>query len=58
MSNYAQSIADEKDRDPTPPEFKSIDKEQIEQTAKKIEEIINKNLKPAPKQRQSNAEFS
>lgn len=46
---YAQSIADEEDRDPTPPEFKSIDKEKIEQTAKKIEQIISKNPKASAK---------
>lgn len=49
MWNYAQSIADEEDRDPTPPEFKSIDKKKIEQTAKKIEKIISKNPKASPK---------
>lgn len=38
--NYAQSIADEEDRDPTLPEFKSIDKEKIKQTA-----IINSIIK-------------
>lgn len=46
---YAQSIADEEDRDPTPPEFKSINKEKIEQTAKKIEQIISKNPKASAK---------
>lgn len=46
---YAQSIADEEDRDPTPPEFKPIDKEKIEQTAKKIEQIISKNPKASAK---------
>lgn len=43
MWNYAQSIADEEDRDPTPPEFKSVDKEKIEKTVKQIEKIISKN---------------
>ena len=46
--NYAQSIADEEDRDPTLPEFKSIDKEKIKQTAKKIEQI-SKNPKASPR---------
>ena len=49
MWNYAQSIADEEDRDPTPPEFTMIDKEKIEQTAKKIEQIITKNPKASSK---------
>lgn len=43
MWNYAQGIADEEDRDPIPPEFKSIDKEKIEKTARQIEKIIGKN---------------
>ncbi|MDQ0476558.1 transposase, partial [Chryseobacterium sp. MDT2-18] len=49
MWNYAQSIAEEEDIDPTPPEFKTIDKEKIEKTAKKIEEIISKNPKASTK---------
>ncbi len=49
MWNYAQGIADEEDRDPTPPEFKTIDKEKIEQTARKIEKIVAKNPKASPK---------
>jgi len=46
---YAQSIADEQDRDPTLLEFKSIDKEKIKQTAKKIEQIISENPKASPR---------
>lgn len=49
MWNYAQSIADEEDSDPTPPDFKVIDKEKIEQTARKIEKIIAKNPKASSK---------
>src|SRR5690606_22418685 len=49
MWNYAQSIAEEEDSDPTPPEFKTIDKDIIEKTAKKIEEIISKNPKASTK---------
>lgn len=49
MWNYAQSIAEEEDSDPTPPEFKTIDKDKIEKTAKKIEEIISKNPKASTK---------
>lgn len=49
MWKYAQSIAQEEDRDPTPPDFKIIEKEKIEQTARKIEKIISKNPKASPK---------
>jgi len=49
MWNYAQSIAEDEDKDPTPPEFKTIDKEKIEKTARKIENIIRKNPKASPK---------
>ena len=40
MWEYAQSIADEEDKDPEPPEFKSIDPEKVKQTAQKISKII------------------
>ena len=43
MWEYAQSVADEEDRDPTPPDFKKIDKQKVERTARKIEKIISKN---------------
>lgn len=49
MWDYAQSITDEEDSDPTPPDFKIIDKEKIEQTARKIEKIIAKNPKASSK---------
>lgn len=49
MWNYTQSIADEEDRDLTLPEFKTIDKEKIKHTAKKIEQIISKNPKASPR---------
>lgn len=49
MWEYAQSIADEEDKDPTPPDFKTIDKEKIEKTARKIENIIRENPKASPK---------
>ncbi len=49
MWNYAQSIAEQEDKDPTPPEFKTIDKEKIEKTARKIENIIRKNPKASSK---------
>lgn len=42
---YAQSIADEEDTDPTPPDFKTISKEKVEQTAKKINGILSNNPK-------------
>ncbi len=49
MWNYAQSIADEEDKDPTPPDFKAIDKEKIEKTASEIGNIIRKNPKSSSK---------
>lgn len=45
MWQYAQSIAEEEDQDPTPPDFKTIDREKIERTAKEIERIVGKNPK-------------
>lgn len=51
MWQYAQRIADEEDSDPTPREFKKIDEEKIEKTAKKIEKIISKTQRPRPSQR-------
>ncbi len=49
MWQYAQSIADDENRDPTPPDFKKIDKDKIEKTAKKIEKIISKNPRSSTK---------
>lgn len=49
MWQYAQSVADEEDSDPTPPDFKKIDKEKVEETVKKIEKIIDKNPKATAK---------
>ena len=49
MWQYAQSIANEEDQDPTPPDFKIINKEKVQKTAKKIEAIINKNPKATAK---------
>lgn len=49
MWDYAQSIAEEEDKDSTPPDFKTIDKEKIEKTARKIENIIRTNPKASPK---------
>jgi len=46
---YAQSIAEQDDNDPTPPDFTNIDKEKVEKTAKKIEKIIRKNPKASSK---------
>ena len=39
MWEYAQSVADEEDQDPEPPDFKQIDPEKIKATAKKINKI-------------------
>ena len=49
MWQYAQSIADEEDRDPTPPDFKKIDKEKVERTAKKINTILKGSPKASSK---------
>src|SRR5690606_12343187 len=46
---YAQSIADEEDSDPTPPDFKKIDKEKVGNTVREIEGIIGKNPKATTK---------
>lgn len=48
---YAQSIADEEDKDPTPPDFKQIDKEKVEKTAAKINKILKDNPKATSKQK-------
>ena len=40
MWQYAQSIADEEDQDPEPPEFKKLDPEKVQQTADKINRIL------------------
>lgn len=45
MWHYAQSIAEEEDKDPRPPDFKSIDKEKVERTAKRINKILSDNPK-------------
>lgn len=49
MWQYAQDIADEEDRDPTPPDFKKIDKQKVEKTVRNIEQIISKNPKATTK---------
>ncbi|MCV6631185.1 MAG: IS1182 family transposase [Flavobacteriaceae bacterium] len=48
---YAQSIADEEDKDPTPPDFKEIDKAKVEKTAAKINKILKGNPKAGSKQK-------
>lgn len=48
---YAQSIADEEDRGLTPPDFKEMDKNKVEQTARKINNIHSKSLKAGSKQK-------
>ena len=45
MWDYAQSIADEEDRDPEPPNFKRLDPEKMEKAADKINKILKKNSK-------------
>ena len=49
MWQYAQSIADEEDKDPTPPDFKQIDKKKVEQTVQKINKILKNNPKASTK---------
>ena len=49
MWQYAQSIADQEDTDPTPPDFTQIDKEKITQTAQKINKILKNNPKASSK---------
>src|SRR5690606_22157499 len=49
MWQYAQSIADQEDQDPTPPDFKKVDKEKVEKTAQKINKILKGNDKASPK---------
>ena len=46
---YAQSIADEEDTDPTPPDFRKVDKEKVEKTVQKINKILKGNGKPSSK---------
>jgi transposase len=49
MWQYAQSIAEEEDQDPTPPDFKKVDKEKVEKTAQKINKILKGNDKATSK---------
>ena len=49
MWQYAQSIADEEDSDPVPPDFKGIDREKVEKAARKIEQIISRNPRASSK---------
>ena len=48
---YAQSIADEEDKDPTPPDFKELDKDKIKKAAAKINKILKNNPKAASQQK-------
>ena len=44
MWEYAQSIAEDEDKDPEPPKFKKLDKATVTKTAEKINSILkNKN---------------
>lgn len=49
MWDYAQSIADEEDKDPEPPDFKTINPEKVKQTAEKIQNILKGSPKASPK---------
>nr|WP_105015599.1 IS1182 family transposase [Polaribacter porphyrae] len=48
---YAQSIADHEDKDPTPPDFTKVGKEKVAQTAQKINKILSNNPKAGSKQK-------
>lgn len=48
---YAQSVADEEDQDPEPPDFKEVDPEKVRKTAKKINRILKKKKDADPKKR-------
>ena len=49
MWDYAQSIADEEDKDPESPDFKQINPEKVKETAEKIESILKGNPKASSK---------
>src|SRR5690554_2453507 len=49
--SYAQSVADEEDLDPLPPDFKEVDPEKVEKTVKKINKILKNNKAADPKKR-------
>lgn len=49
MWEYAQGVADDEDKDPTPPDFKKVEKEKVEQTGRKINKILKGNDKATPK---------
>jgi transposase len=52
MWQYAQGIADmEDDDDPTPDDFRKIDKEKVEKTVRKINKILKNNPKVSPKRK-------
>src|SRR5690625_2974881 len=45
MWNYAQSIADEEDRDPEPPNFKKLDPRRVKKATEKTKKNLKKNSK-------------
>lgn len=49
MWQYAEGIADQEDRDPTPPDFKKLNKEKVKETAGKINKILKGNPKASAK---------
>lgn len=49
MWEYAQGIADDEDRDPTPTDFKKVEKEKVEKTARKIDKILKGNDRASSK---------
>lgn len=49
MWNYAQSIAEDEDKDPEPPDFKKLDPKKVKATAEKINKILKGNDKASAK---------
>jgi transposase len=49
MWEYAQSIAEDEDKDPEPPDFKQLDPEKVKATAQKINKILKGNDRASSK---------
>lgn len=49
MWDYAQSVADDEDKDPEPPDFKQLDPQKVKATAEKINKILKGNDKASSK---------
>ena len=53
MWQYAQSIADEEDKDPEPPNFKELDPDKVEKVTDKINQILKEKSKDNKKKTKS-----